>query len=82
MTLTAEQHERLTDMLQGLRAELPNMSSWAQGFVKDMCERHDKYGLDTYVSPKQWAKLKELYDEWVGDADPDDPLDLNDEIPF
>lgn len=82
MTLTAEQNELLTDMLQGLRAELPNMNSWAQGFIKDMCERHDKYGPNTYVSPKQWAKLKELYDEWVGDAEPDDLPDLDDEVTF
>lgn len=81
MSLTAEQNEELTDMLQALRAEMDALNDWEKGFIGDMCERHDKYGPETYVSTKQWAKLRGIYNNVVGHGE-SEPRGIDDDIPF
>lgn len=90
MALSAEENERLGDMLERLRPEVDNLKNdWQKSFIKDQMERHAKYGAQMYLSAKQWAKIQEIYDEIIGDDDPEDreevgndPDDYDDEIPF
>jgi hypothetical protein len=88
MPLTDEQETRLASLLEGLEPEIKNLYPAAKDFVSDMVKRHDQYGQDTRVSPKQWDWLTKLYKEFVsselpeGDGDPRRDEDMDDQAPF
>lgn len=83
MSLSAEENERLTDMLSALSENLGPLSEWETGFVKDQIERHKKYGAGIFMSAKQWVVLKKIYDAVIGDEEEGDPLqEIDDELPF
>lgn len=70
MALSPEENERLADMLERLRPEVPRLKNdWQKSFIKDQIERHAKYGADMFLSAKQWAKIKEIYNETIGDQE-------------
>lgn len=61
MSLDDKQNERLTEILQVLGAERPSMKQHEANFVTDQIQRHDQYGEDIRLSPKQWNWLEALY---------------------
>lgn len=69
MSLTDEQHTRLETILQGLEPEASKLYPAARGFVEDQIKRHDEYGQDVRVSPKQWKWLEDLYKQFVPGAE-------------
>lgn len=95
--ITEEQNERLTQILEGLEPELKNVYPSGKTFIEDQIKRHEQYGADIRLSPKQWRWLEDLYTNFVGplselggERDPMDPkddgpvpeYDDKDEIPF
>lgn len=66
MSLTVEQDERLTLILQGLEPCLKELYPKARGFVEDQIKRHDEYGKSMFLSPRQSKWLDDLYKEHVG----------------
>jgi hypothetical protein len=68
MSLTDEENELLTDMLRDLESELKNMTPSSKQFVQDQIERHEKYGQEMRLSPKQRNWLNDLYHKLTGDT--------------
>lgn len=89
MSLSDDDYTELQAILQSLEPELPKLYSAAQGFVRDQIEREKQYGQDMRVSPKQFAWLRKLNDEFGSTVKVAKPMtddeardDLDDEIPF
>lgn len=92
MAITEEQNERLTEMLQALEPEIKNLGQASANFVRDQIKRHDRYGTQMFISPKQNAWLEDLYEKYAGgtkldrqdDDRPDDEQspEIDDEIKF
>ncbi len=61
MSLTAEEFETLTDMLNAIEAEMGALNQWEQGFIKDQLARVEKYGANIHMSPKQWNAVKKIH---------------------
>ena len=81
MGITQEKADELATMFEAIEPEIGSLSPWAESFIKDQIERFKKYGTDMYLSPKQWAKIKEAYETITGDRG-DDEAPPVDEAPF
>lgn len=81
MSLSPEQNERLTEILQVLGAEIESITGNSRSFVEDQIKRHAEYGEETRISPKQWAWLEDLYGKHAKLPEPK-PTDDEDSIPF
>lgn len=55
-------------ILDELAPEVDNMKEVPQSFARDMIEKNKLYGERVFVSPKQFAWLKTLHEEFVGDT--------------
>lgn len=66
MALSDEQHERLELILDGLEAVRAKLNDRSRTFVDDQIARHEKYGQQMFLSPKQEKWLTGLYKEFVG----------------
>lgn len=64
MPLTDDQYTELQGILQALEPNLASVYQSGQGFIRDQIEREAKYGQDMFMSPKQWAWLRKLNDEF------------------
>lgn len=84
MTISTEQFERLDLMLSALKADMGALSDWERGFIGDQIKRVDEYRENVFMSPKQMAAIKKIYDAVVGDEAEDEPEEESDEneIPF
>lgn len=84
MSLTPDQNERLTEILQvlGPEADNGNISGNSQSFVQDQVKRHAQWGDEMRLSPKQWAWLEDLYAKHAKLPEPKPAPDIDDEIPF
>lgn len=83
MAISKQQHDELAEMLADIKDEdLAN--DWQRSFIADQRKRFNEYGMDMYLSVKQWDKIKEIYAEATGVGDEPHPaeLDFDDEIPF
>lgn len=76
MALSAKENEQLTDMLERIRPNVDQLTDWQKSFIRDQMDRHAKYGDTMFLSAKQWAKIKEIYNDCVGDEDPDEQDDI------
>lgn len=84
MTISKEQFEKLDAMLSDLEADMGALSDWEKGFIGDQIKRVAEYRENVFMSPKQLATIKKIYDAVIGDEEEDDPDDESDEnqIPF
>lgn len=94
MAITAAENEQLQEILNAVDPKGPGLTDWQKGFMKDQHERYQKYGANIFLSPKQWAALKDAYEKVTGDTVDDPPpgahdfdeerntRDEDDEIPF
>lgn len=91
--LNPAERERMEELLQALEPECKRMDERARGFVEDQIARFNQYGERMFCSPKQWAWLNSLYEQYVDRAglpqardDRTDTLgeddEMDDEIPF
>lgn len=69
MTLTLEQQERLALILADLEPELKRLRSGERSFVEDQVKRHEEYGANVRLSPKQWQWIEDIYRKYVGGDD-------------
>lgn len=93
MGLSDSEHESLTMMITELMENEGKMNDWERGFISDQFERLNKYGKDTFMSPKQWSVVMRSYESVTGNKPPhveepppreeDDIADeLDDDLPF
>lgn len=66
MTISTEQAERLDTMLSALEADMGALSDWEKGFIGDQVKRFREYRENMYLSLKQFAKIKAIYDATIG----------------
>lgn len=69
MGISDEQNERLTELLSNLKSELDSLYPGARNFVQDQIKRHEQYGQNIFISPKQWKWLSDLEKEFVLGSD-------------
>lgn len=67
MPLTDEQNELLTTVLETLEPELKDMKPGERSFVEDQLKRHEQYGADIRLSPKQRTWLQDIYERVSGE---------------
>lgn len=84
MPLSERETEELGDMLQAIQADSSSLNSWECQFIDDQIRRFDKYGAEIFLSPKQWKKIRDIYETVTGDKaeEPGEEDDIDDEIPF
>lgn len=82
MSLSSEQNDRLTEILQVLGAEIESITGNSRSFVEDQIKRHAQYGEETRMSPKQWSWLESLYERHAKLPEPKPAPDIDDDIPF
>lgn len=63
MSLSKEQHEELETILQTLDAERAELNDNSRKFLDDQIARHEQYGDQIRLSPKQWDWLRSLYEK-------------------
>lgn len=63
MPLTHEQEQRLADMLDAIAHERGRLNDWEQKFFDDHVARYEQYKSAMSLSPKQWARLEEMYEK-------------------
>ena len=83
--LSTSDFEKLDDMLSKLKADMAALNDWEKGFISDQISRVEKYRESVFMSPKQMATIKKIYDAVIGDeeATDDEPEeDDQDELPF
>ncbi len=61
--LTYDQLEKLSIILDAAANAWDLLSPWEREFVRDMQDKHIEKGGLVYVSPRQWAKLKQIADK-------------------
>lgn len=66
MSITVEQNEYLTLLLQGLEPCCKGIYPNGRKFVEEQIARHEKYGEQMFLSPKQLSWLEAIYKEHVG----------------
>ncbi len=64
MALSDKEYTELQSILQALEPALDRVYPAGRGFVADQIEREKKYGQDMFMSPKQFAWLRKLNDEF------------------
>lgn len=64
MALSDDQYTELQGILQALEPNLDKVYPAGRGFIADQIEREKKYGQDMFMSPKQWAWIRKLNDEF------------------
>lgn len=82
MSLNDEQYEKIDLMLSALEADPGALNDWEKNFIADQVKRFRQYGKEMYLSPKQSATIKKIYDAVVGDEPQAGPEDLDDGLPF
>jgi len=66
MAITEEQNTELTNILSDIQGEEGMLTDRERTFVSDQVERHDKYGLNIYMSEKQWSWLRSIHGKVAG----------------
>lgn len=66
MALTEAQNQRITVLLQALEPHVGQMTGASPGFVQNQVQRHNQYGDQMFISPKQIAWLEDLYSQYCG----------------
>lgn len=64
MALSEDEVERLSTILATLGECKAKMNDKSREFVSDVEQRYDKYGSDLRMSPKQWAWLENLMEQF------------------
>lgn len=84
MAISEEYAEKLDVMLSALEADPGAMSQWEQGFIADQRKRLTQYGKEMFLSPKQQAVIKKIYNAIIRDEpeEEDDQEPEENEIPF
>lgn len=77
MAISEEYAEKLDAMLSALEADTGAMNPWEQGFIADQRNRLTQYGKEMFLSPKQQAVIKKIYNAVIGD-EPEDEIDDRD----
>lgn len=72
MAISEEYAERLDTMLSALEADIGACNEWEQTFIADQRKRLTTYGKEIFLSPKQQAKIKAIYDAVIGDETEDE----------
>lgn len=87
--LDEKQYAKFSRMLAELEPEIDAMKEAPANFVRDQIERNKEYGESMFVSPKQFAWMERLHEEFVGDTEHAQPKgvdgkrsDMDDDIPF
>jgi hypothetical protein len=62
--MTFEEETYLTDILEAFNEKPAKCNDWEKGFMNDMYQRHQEYGFDIRISPKQWAILHKIGDKY------------------
>lgn len=79
--MKTEDFERLKSQLSKLEADMGALNDWERGFIQDQIDRVRKYRENTFISPKQLAVIKKIYDAVVGDEEKQEVVE-DDDIPF
>ena len=66
MSLTEEQVEKLSFMLQEIVGNEKDLNDWEQGFFRDQVERYEKYGANIHLSAKQWKCIEKIHQQVTG----------------
>lgn len=65
--MTSEQADKLSQTIEEAKiCEEGALNDFETSFMVSMEERYTKYGDDTFVSPKQWNIINQVYDKLVG----------------
>jgi len=88
--LSDKDYAKFSQMLEELESEVPGMKDTPKSFMSDMLDKNKLYGERVFVSPKQFAWIEQLHQEFVGDTDHgtdigsgDNPSHgIDDDIPF
>ncbi len=65
--LNKEQSDKLSQTIEEAKlAEDGSLNDFEMSFMASMEERFEKYKDDTFVSPKQWNVINNIYDKLVG----------------
>lgn len=67
--LSETDYSEFNRILEELKPELGSFKPAEENFVNDMVEKNGLYGEGVFVSPKQFAWLKRIHQEYVGDTD-------------
>lgn len=81
MPLSPRETEELGDMLEAIKADTGALNDWERQFVDDQVRRFDQYGAEIFLSPKQWKKIRDIYEVVTGDK-AEGPDEEDDSIPF
>lgn len=61
--MTEDEFKRVDRILaKALDADL---SDWDSDFVNDMADRLEKYGHDAIITPRQWAQINRIEDQYL-----------------
>ena len=66
------------DMLMAIEPETKQLNDWERGFFTDQWDRYEKYGEGIFMSPKQIAILRKMYEKVTGDVEAP-PIDAYEE---
>jgi len=90
--LSPDRDERLRTILENLETVIKNLDPRPKDFVQQTMDRYEKYGSRILLSDKQFDWLENLHKEYCShapplppiddDDNPNDPDNLDDEIPF
>jgi hypothetical protein len=58
--MTEAEHEFVMTTINAFKEASQRVSPWEEGFMQDMAIRVEKYGVDTYISAKQWAVVEKI----------------------
>lgn len=61
--MTPEEIEYMELIIASFEDDSSLLSSWEQGFIKDVAARFKKYGNDTHMSPRQWEFIDKAADK-------------------
>jgi len=63
MTLTDNQEQLLVEMLDTIGANRSRLGSWERTFFDDQAKRYAEHQSRMWLSGKQWAVLRKMYEK-------------------
>lgn len=78
--LEPEQYSKFNQMLEELGPCVEQMKEAPANFVRDQIVRNNEYAERTLVSPKQFAWLERLHNEFVGTSEGPGPKGVDENI--
>lgn len=68
MSITDDQHRKLTDMLIVIEQDMDSLTASEDAFVKDQIARHKQWGQAIFLSDKQWNWLEKIHAKVSGEG--------------